>query len=322
MIGVVGAGPLVRMAAAAAFALGPGFRVLAGPGDGLPLDGLVVTPWAGDLAPLREFVAGCDVVTCGDGELPLDELTRMASEGALVLPDPAALRLLGDRKALRSRLAELSISFEPADPADPQLIVVVARSPFGQVAVYPVAEAVWRAGALREVVAPARHLSDEWAVAVQRRVIELVTRLDLAGTFTVTLRRPYPAEPLAAGGLVVTDLAVGPRPGGNWTADGAVTSQYEQWLRSLLDYPLGDTSLTAPWAVTATVPGVRPGDMVLDERLHHCFASDPGARIHLYGVRPCQDRAIGHVTVLGAELAEVRARAARAVRWLREGHDD
>jgi 5-(carboxyamino)imidazole ribonucleotide synthase len=280
-------------------------------------------PWpAGNLATLRDFVAGCDVVTPGPGDPPLAELTAVASEGAVVLPSPPTLRLLGESAAVRSRLAELSIPFEPADPGDTRLVVVVARSPFGQVAVYPLAEAVWREGGLRAVVTPVRHLTDERVAATQRQMIELVTHLDLVGTFTITLRQPDPTETRATSGFVVTELAVGPRPAGNWTLDGALTSQYEQWLRALLDYPLGDTSLAAPWVVTVTVPGVRRGDMALDERLHHCFASDPGAKIHLYGVRPDQDRAIGHVTVLGADLTEVRARAARALRWLREGKDD
>ena len=62
--------------------------------------------------------------------------------------------------------------------------------------------------------------------------------------------------------------------------------------------------------------------MGIDERLHHLFAADPGARVHLYGKQVRPGRKIGHVTVLGEDLSLVRARAARAARWLREGVDD
>jgi 5-(carboxyamino)imidazole ribonucleotide synthase len=59
--------------------------------------------------------------------------------------------------------------------------------------------------------------------------------------------------------------------------------------------------------------------MSIDERLHHLFAADPGARVHLYGKQVRPGRKIGHVTVLGDDPAVVRTRALRAARWLREG---
>jgi len=62
--------------------------------------------------------------------------------------------------------------------------------------------------------------------------------------------------------------------------------------------------------------------MSIDERLHHLFASDPGAKVHLYGKQVRPGRKIGHVTVVGNDLTSVRARALRAARWLREGVGD
>jgi 5-(carboxyamino)imidazole ribonucleotide synthase len=69
----------------------------------------------------------------------------------------------------------------------------------------------------------------------------------------------------------------------------------------------------------ANVLGGQPGGMSTDERLHHLFAEDPGARVHLYGKQSRPGRKLGHVTVLGDDLASLRARAARAAWWLREG---
>ncbi len=124
------------------------------------------------------------------------------------------------------------------------------------------------------------------------------------------------------GEVLVNELAMRPHNSGHWTIEGARTSQFEQHLRAVLDYPLGETTLTAPAVAMANVLGGQSGGMSIDERLHHLFAADPGARVHLYGKQVRPGRKIGHVTVLGAEMAEVRSRAARAARWLREGVGD
>jgi 5-(carboxyamino)imidazole ribonucleotide synthase len=89
----------------------------------------------------------------------------------------------------------------------------------------------------------------------------------------------------------------------------------------VLDYPMGETSLTAPAVVMANVLGGEPGGMALDERLHHLFADDPGVRVHLYGKQVSPGRKIGHVTVLGDDMTTVRARAVRAARRLQEGKE-
>ncbi|MER7166530.1 5-(carboxyamino)imidazole ribonucleotide synthase [Micromonospora sp. NPDC000207] len=193
-----------------------------------------------------------------------------------------------------------------------ELAVQVARSPFGQVAAYPVVETVQVDGICVEVLAPAPGLSEERAVAAQQLAIDLATALGVVGLLAVELFET-PA------GLVVNELAMRPHNSGHWTIEGARTSQFEQHLRAVLDYPMGDTGLTAPVVVMANVLGGEPGGITLDERLHHLFAAEPGAKVHLYGKQVRPGRKIGHVTVLGDDLTDVRARAARAARWLTVG---
>ncbi|MEV4665325.1 5-(carboxyamino)imidazole ribonucleotide synthase [Micromonospora echinofusca] len=206
-------------------------------------------------------------------------------------------------------------------PLRRELAVQVARSPFGQVAAYPVVETVQRDGICVEVLAPAPGLPEELAVAAQQLAIDLATALGVVGLLAVELFEV--ADRAAPGGsrVVVNELAMRPHNSGHWTIEGARTSQFEQHLRAVLDYPMGDTSLTAPVAVMANVLGGEPGGMSIDERLHHLFAAEPGAKVHLYGKQVRPGRKIGHVTVLGDDLDDVRARAARAARWLREGHE-
>jgi 5-(carboxyamino)imidazole ribonucleotide synthase len=193
-----------------------------------------------------------------------------------------------------------------------ELAAVVARSPFGQVATYPVVETVQRDGICVEVLAPAPGLPDDLAVAAERLAIDLATALDVVGLLAVELFE-------TADGLLVNELAMRPHNSAHWTIEGARTSQFEQHLRAVLDYPLGATTLTAPAVVMVNVLGGPPGGMAIDERLHHLFAADPEIKVHFYGKQVRPGRKIGHVTALGDDMAAVRERARRAAAWLREG---
>ena len=107
-----------------------------------------------------------------------------------------------------------------------------------------------------------------------------------------------------------------PHNSGHWTIEGARTSQFEQHLRAVLDYPLGATTMTAPAVVMANVLGAAaPPTMAVDERVHHLFARFPDVRMHLYGKAERPARKVGHVTVLGDDMADVR-RPGRARRGL------
>ena len=208
--------------------------------------------------------------------------------------------------------ATATLIVEERVPLRRELAVQVARSPFGQVAAYPVVETVQRDGICVEVLAPAPGLREELAVAAQQLAIDIAIELGVVGLLAVELFE-------TDAGLLVNELAMRPHNSGHWTIEGARTSQFEQHLRAVLDYPMGETALTAPAVVMANVLGGPPGGISIDERLHHLFAEDPGARVHLYGkqVRPGpQDRA-RH----GARRRHGRrcaTRAARAARWLQE----
>ena len=201
-----------------------------------------------------------------------------------------------------------------------ELAVQVARSPFGQVSVWPVVETVQLDGVCVEVLAPAPGLSDELAGAAQELAVRIADRLGVVGLLAVELFQ-------TADGVLVNELAMRPHNSGHWTIEGSRTSQFEQHLRAVLDYPLGATGMTAPVVVMANVLGgaaaapdwAGPG---LDERVHHLMARWPDVKLHWYGkgVRP--GRKLGHVTALGDDVAEVRARAAAAARYLADGFLD
>ena len=107
-----------------------------------------------------------------------------------------------------------------------------------------------------------------------------------------------------------------PHNSGHWTMDGAVTGQFEQHLRAVLDLPLG---VTAP-ARAVDGHGQRPRRRPARTCTRHTVMSwrtIPEVKVHMYGkgVRP--GRKIGHVNVLGDDLGDLRARARHAADYIR-----
>ncbi len=201
-----------------------------------------------------------------------------------------------------------------------ELSAMVARSPFGQGASWPVVETVQRSGQCAVVLAPAPQLSKELSAEAEQLALRVASELGVVGAMAVELFET------TDGALIVNELAMRPHNSGHWTQDGARTSQFEQHVRAVLDYPLGDPSPIAPVTVMANVLGAPEAPtMSMDERLHHLFARMPDAKVHMYGKGERKDRKIGHVNVVGGAdgspddaqyVAAVRERAERAAHWL------
>jgi 5-(carboxyamino)imidazole ribonucleotide synthase len=191
-----------------------------------------------------------------------------------------------------------------------ELAAVVARSPFGQGGCWPVVETVQSNGICVEVLAPAPGLDAGRAEDAQALALRIAAELGVVGVLAVELFE-------TAAGFVVNELAMRPHNSGHWTIEGAETSQFEQHLRAVLDYPLGATEPRAPAVVMANVLGApQPPAMSTDERLHHLLARYRDAHVHYYGKQERPGRKIGHVTLLGLRMADVRARAKLAAHWL------
>jgi len=203
-----------------------------------------------------------------------------------------------------------------------ELSALVARSPFGQGAAWPVVETVQRDGICVQVIAPAPALPEGLAAEAQQLALRIAAELGVVGVLAVEL---FETSESSGGALLVNELAMRPHNSGHWTMDGARTSQFEQHMRAVLDYPLGDTDAVVPVTVMANVLGApQPPAMTLDERLHHLFARMPDARVHLYGKAERPGRKVGHINFLGgwadaADPGKLRERAERAAHWLSHG---
>ena len=209
------------------------------------------------------------------------------------------------REVLATGVALMAEAFVPFER---EVAVLVARSSHGQGVSYPVVETVQQDGICVEVIAPAPNLGEEEAAHAQRIALTIARDLGVTGLLAVEMF-------VTKSGLVVNELAMRPHNSGHWTIEGARTSQFEQHLRAVLNLPLGSPSMTAPVVVMANLLGGPDPDVY--SRYEHVMANDPGIKIHFYGkdVRP--GRKIGHVTALGTDLDEVRARAHHAVTCLK-----
>ncbi|MHB8273154.1 MAG: 5-(carboxyamino)imidazole ribonucleotide synthase [Dermatophilaceae bacterium] len=194
-----------------------------------------------------------------------------------------------------------------------ELAVLIARSPSGQAAAWPVVETVQTGSICTQVLAPAPGLDPGLAATATQAGLRIAGELGVTGVMAVEMfevRDARPGDPA----YVVNELAMRPHNSGHWSIDGAVTSQFEQHLRAVLDLPLGDTSPRARWTVMGNVLGGDHSDLYPAYR--HLMARDPGLKIHLYGkgVRP--GRKIGHVNVSGRDLDDLRVRAQHASDYL------
>jgi 5-(carboxyamino)imidazole ribonucleotide synthase len=354
VVGMVGGGQLARMTHQAAIALGMSLHVLAAdPEESAALVATAVTIGDHDnFDDVRHFASDVDVVTFDHEHVPQEHLQALVAGGIAVHPSPQALIYAQDKRLMRERMTALALPvprwstdpdelprpyiakatrggydgrgvwaiddgdelppteliFEERVPILRELAAQVARSPSGQAAVYPVVETVQVNGICREVIAPAPGLNDDTAVAIQRLALTIAGELAVTGMLAVELFE-------TADGVLVNELAMRPHNSGHWTIEGARTSQFEQHLRAITDLPLGSTTPIAPYAVMANILGGEDPDIA--GRLPHVLAHDPGVRVHLYGKVARPGRKLGHVTVLGGDLDDVRQRAGEAAEYLR-----
>jgi len=199
-----------------------------------------------------------------------------------------------------------------------ELAVLVARSPSGQAAAWPVVETVQTDSICTEVLAPAPGLDPGLAAVVTAAGLRVAGELEVTGVLAVELFEVRDAAGHPA--YVVNELAMRPHNSGHWSMDGAVTGQFEQHLRAVLDLPLGDPSSRAPWTVMGNVLGGFHQELY--RAYLHVMARDPGVKVHMYGKAVRPGRKIGHVNVSGRSLDEARARATHAADYLQGAIDE
>ena len=200
------------------------------------------------------------------------------------------------------------VLIEEMVPFDREVAIQVARNPAGDIAVWPLVESIQKDGVCSEVIAPAPASATSELDAAQRIARRIATELDVTGVLAVEMFE-------VGGALLINELAMRPHNSGHWTIEGSVTSQFEQHLRAVLNWPLGDTRALAPVTVMANVLGGERAELVTAWPNN----PDPAAKIHLYGKEVKPGRKVGHVTVMGDSVDNTRSRATAVAEHVKNG---
>jgi 5-(carboxyamino)imidazole ribonucleotide synthase len=166
-------------------------------------------------------------------------------------------------------------------------------------------ETVQRNGICHEILAPAA-VPERLAAAGQEMGAAIAGACGTTGMLAIEMF-------VAGGKLLINELAARPHNSGHYSIEGSVTSQFENNLRAVLDWPLGDPGPAAPAVATVNVLGRSSTDPAT--YLPAALAV-PGLHVHLYGKPARPGRKLGHVTVTGREPGEVLERARRGAEIL------
>ncbi|MEO8220945.1 MAG: 5-(carboxyamino)imidazole ribonucleotide synthase [Specibacter sp.] len=197
-----------------------------------------------------------------------------------------------------------------------ELSALVARTPSGEARAWPVAESIQVDGVCDEVIAPAPAIPAHVAAQAQAAALLIAGELGVTGVMAAELFE----TPGRAPGYLINELAMRPHNTGHWTMDGAVTSQFEQHLRAVLDLPLGSTDSLGSIVVMKNFLG--GANLDLYSAYGAALAAEPTVKVHSYGKSVRPGRKIGHVNVIGSaddDVAAVRARATTVAKIIRDG---
>ena len=186
-------------------------------------------------------------------------------------------------------------------PFSMELAVIVARSPSGAVASYPVVEMEFHpeANQVEYVICPAR-ISQELALKAQNIAQTVTAALDHVGLLAVELFVTPEND------ILVNEVAPRPHNSGHYSIEASNTNQFEMHLRAIMDLPLGNTNSKVGGVMVNLVGSEGHQGPVVYKNMEAILAM-PGVTPHIYGkstTRPF--RKMGHVTIVDPDIDEAR----------------
>ena len=281
----------------------------------LESDGVVVRPssasflYSQDKAAMRERLAAFPapkswVVTDATQITTYPVIAKAISGGY----DGRGVWKIEDTTELAAVIKEIGkVLVEELIDFDYEIAVMVARSPHGQATTWVPTQTVQRDGICTMTISPAPLLSDELSEKAQKLALDVAHEVGVVGVMAVEIF-------VKDSELFINELAMRPHNSGHWTIEGAVTSQFEQHLRAILDLPLGSPAMTAPIAVMGNILGGDKEDMY--RPYLHLMARTPGLKFHHYMKEVRSGRKIGHVNLLGDNLLELTQEVQHALDYL------
>ncbi len=195
----------------------------------------------------------------------------------------ALIQAEGDAVNAWARLGNAECIFEGFVHYEAEASILVARSTSGEMRCYPLVQNIHRDHILHRTIAPAPFIGSYQKQASQIAK-NLAQSLDAIGLLAVEFF-------VTRDGLVVNELAPRPHNSGHWSIEGAPTSQFEQHIRAICGWALGDTTARGRVEMINLL-----GD---DWTLWESYARQPEAHVHLYGKTESRPgRKMGHVTIV------------------------
>lgn len=228
--------------------------------------------------------------------------------------DGHGVRVVNDPSEVADWFEAGPLLAEELVPFTSEVAALTARTPSGRIASWPVAATEQVDGVCSVVTAPAPGLRPETLESARGLGERIAAELAVTGVLAVEMFVLGEGEEER---VLVNELAMRPHNTGHWTIDGAVTSQFEQHLRAVLDLPLGSTGLRAPGSTCVMVNLLGSSLECPSRALGAALQGRPNAKIHIYGKAVRPGRKLGHVTVVDADPARARSEAEAAVAALR-----
>jgi 5-(carboxyamino)imidazole ribonucleotide synthase len=195
-------------------------------------------------------------------------------------------------------------------PYERELAIIGARSPSGEIQLYPVVETVQVDQVCRSVIAPAP-IEPDIAATIADYCRQILVALDYVGVLAIEvfLLPPSPQRQTPAERLLINELAPRTHNSGHYTLDACTTSQFALQLQAVTGKPLGTTALTCAQAVMINLLGYEESHSdYLAQR--EKIATLPQTHLHWYGKTDSRPgRKLGHVTVLWDQMSLDQAQA-------------
>lgn len=215
--------------------------------------------------------------------------------------DGKGVAVIKNEQDLAEKLLPVPSMVEPLVDIDKELAVVVARNEDGEVRAFPTVEMEFNqvANLVEYLICPA-NISQEIEEKAVELAMKTIAAYDICGLLAVELFLTKSGE------ILINEVAPRPHNSGHHTIDSCYTSQFQQHLRAIMNWPLGETKMKTP-SVMVNLLGADgfTGDA------HYAGLNEvmalPGVNLHLYGKTLTKPyRKMGHATVLGENTVEAK----------------
>jgi 5-(carboxyamino)imidazole ribonucleotide synthase len=217
-------------------------------------------------------------------------------KGQLVIKEEA------DIKKAESLLKTGKCVLEAWIPFVKEISIIVTRKANGEASHFPIAENIHIENILHKSIVPAR-ISQQAERKAINEALQLAEKLDLVGTLAVEMFLTAQDE------IIINELAPRPHNSGHYTMEACETSQFEQHIRAVCNWPLGNTALLKP-VVMINILGEHIGPL-MDE-----IPTLSDWKVHLYGKKEAKiKRKMGHVNILRPTIEEALLESDRSKIW-------